>query len=182
MSNVYFISDLHIGHEKLIRNLRKEDPEYNWEKIKARWNNLVTKHDKVYICGDLTMDKPDFARRILSLNGDKTLIAGNHDTPRICKLMWELGIPVLASLEYKGFIVTHIPIHSSELNRFNGNIHGHLHIIGDESYGYNREVTNDPRYFNVNCEFNNYTPVLFNDIMEYYTTKKLIKANVKIRK
>ncbi len=181
MSKVYFISDLHIGHEKLIKNLRQEGVEDNWEKIKSNWNNLVTKHDKVYICGDLTMDKPDYARRILALNGNKVLIAGNHDTLRICNLMTELGIPVLASLEYKGFIVTHIPIHTSELNRYNGNIHGHLHIIGDESYEYNREVTNDPRYFNVNCEFNNYTPVLFDSIMDYYRYNKLIKPGVRIR-
>ncbi len=181
MSRVFFISDLHIGHEKLIRNLRKEDPEENWEKIKTNWNTVVKKDDKVYICGDLTMDKPEYARRILALNGTKVLIAGNHDTPRICKLMAELDITVIASLEYKGFIVTHIPIHTSELNRYNGNIHGHLHIIGDDSYLYNNEVTGDMRYFNVNCEFCDYTPIPFDDIMDFYRYHKLIKPGVRIR-
>ncbi len=165
MSKVFFTSDLHIGHKKLSENLRGMDVEDNWDLIQYNWNHTVSKYDKVYILGDVTLHNPKLLYRLDELNGRKVVIGGNHDDERTCRELSNMNIPVMGCLEYKDYIITHIPVHLSELNRYKGNIHGHLHIIGDDSYNYNNEVTEDYRYINVNVEFNNYTPVLFTDIL-----------------
>ena len=54
-------------------------------------------------------------------------------------------------VKYKGFILSHCPIHESEIRRFTKNIHGHVHENSLE----------DERYINVSCEVVNFSPVPF---------------------
>ena len=92
-------------------------------------------------------------------------VGGNHDDKKCCREYARLGITVLGCLEYKGFFCTHVPIHPGQLEFCRGNIHGHIH-----KQRKNGEVLEqlEGRYYNVNCEFNNYTPVLFDDIVKYF--------------
>lgn len=49
-----------------------------------------------------------------------------------------------------------------------GNIHGHIHRKGViDGWEYNPQSLGE-RYFNVNTEFHNYTPVLFDEIEQYF--------------
>ena len=55
-----------------------------------------------------------------------------------------------------------------QIHFFKGNIHGHIHLKGKiDDFVY--EPT-DPigRYYNVNCEFHNYTPIPFEEIEEFF--------------
>ena len=54
----YIISDLHFGHENLCRNLRKMTADECTELLITNWNKQVSKKDKVWILGDVTMEKP----------------------------------------------------------------------------------------------------------------------------
>jgi calcineurin-like phosphoesterase family protein len=87
---VFLTSDLHFGHSKMYDlPFRKEDgtpvrpfasAEEADEEMISRWNATVRPHDKVYVLGDIAIPMSGlqaFAR----LNGDKVLIAGNHDWP-----------------------------------------------------------------------------------------------------
>ncbi len=79
---VWFTSDLHLGHAKVIEYCRRpfaHVDEMNDALIK-RWNAVVQPDDFVYILGDVALCKPDRALAFIrGLRGHKFLIAGNHD-------------------------------------------------------------------------------------------------------
>ena len=164
MARVFFTSDLHFGHENLCQGLRNMDAESCFALIAFKWNRVVTKRDIVYVLGDITMEKHQNIEHYLSrLNGTIVVVGGNHDTRRCCAEYQRLGITVMGALEYKGFICTHIPVHPREAALYRGNIHGHLHRQDDID---NPCYLGD-RYFNVNTEFFDYTPISFERIVQY---------------
>lgn len=128
------------------------------EAMVERWNATVAPRDKVYVLGDIAIPMSgilQFGR----LNGEKILIAGNHDWPferqlgkyfRSVRAYWKLG----------NFVLSHVPIHPDSLRNFNGNIHGHLHsgrvALADGSI--------DPRYLCVCVEHTDYTPISWEEV------------------
>jgi calcineurin-like phosphoesterase family protein len=156
--NVYLISDLHMGHQKLISNLRGfSSVEEHDNLIIENWNKTVSKRDIVWILGDLTMETSnyDFLKK---LNGDISIVLGNHDLPQHTKelLKYTNRIGGMVRLRKYGVILSHCPIHESEIERFNLNIHGHVHA----------NSLPDKRYFNVSCEAINYTPISISNIFK----------------
>lgn len=149
---VRFISDLHFGHENLATNLRGfsssiEHDEY----IIDRWNSTVcNKKDITYILGDITMANSRFYYLLNRLNGIKHVILGNHDRRQDVPKLLEYVDTVSGMVNYKKeFILTHCPIHPSELEfRYKYNIHGHVHA----------NTLKDSRYINVCCEAVEYKP------------------------
>lgn len=164
----FIISDLHFGHENLCRNLRGMSAEENDALLIQRWNNIINKHDKVWILGDITLDKPELIKNIIpQLRGFKEVILGNHDTPRCVKALIECGCKISAYEKVHNLLLTHIPIHPSQLINIDGNVHGHIHL------GEYFNAIDDKRYYNVNCELHNYTPIPFEIIDKYYQDLKL---------
>jgi len=155
MSQVYFLSDLHHAHENLAKANGFNSSMERDLLIKTNWNNIVTKKDLVIIPGDITHEKNNYSF-LEELNGQKTVILGNHDLPQHTSELMKYVNKVAGFLEYKGFAITHCPIHESEIHRFRGNIHGHLHD----------NVIDHPKYFNVCCERTNYTPISFTNILK----------------
>lgn len=171
-SKVYFTSDPHFGHDNLNAKLRKLTTEDADALIIKNWNKTVLyANDKVYIVGDLTMEKHNFIEKYISqLNGEIIVIGGNHDNIKCCKKLQELGITVMGCLEYKGYIVTHIPVRYEQAKEFRGNIHGHIHSYEIPSY----------RYINVSCDMNNFTPLNLDDILRKQSKKKSITSIVNL--
>lgn len=171
MSKVYFTSDLHLGHTSLIKNLRNMSVDEHDDLIIDNWNKVVSKHDKVYVLGDFVMEKHNLIPKYLkSLKGDIVLVCGNHDTPRCCVEFNRLNIPTLGVLKYKGFLCTHTPVNFVFGENRRGNIHGHIHSNKGIMFGtdrYNEELPAHT-YYNVNVEFNDYKPVLFEDIVKHF--------------
>lgn len=127
--------------------------------IIEQWNKVVLKKDTVWILGDITMEKTSPYELLDKLNGFKKVVLGNHDKPQhVLKLLSYVN-SVCGMIKHKGFILSHCPIHESELFRFSKNIHGHVH----------ENTLPDKRYINVSCEAVNYTPQL---ISNYLTTIK----------
>ena len=173
MSRVFFTSDLHFGHDNLCNVVRGMTAQESYDIIKRNWNKAVTKRDVVYILGDITMEKHQHIAEYLSgLNGQICVIGGNHDFKRCCVEYQRLGLPVMGVLEYKGFFCTHVPIHPRELDFCRGNIHGHIHKKGTiDGWECNPQSLGE-RYYNVNCEFHDYTPVPFSVIEDYFINLK----------
>lgn len=194
LGKLFFISDMHFGHSNLYkfkdefgkpqRHLNKEDCELF---MIEKWNEVVEDDDNVCILGDAVMNcKPrkteEETHRIIekrmsilkNLNGRKTIILGNHDTTN-ADLLSKYFDRVCGSLEIKlaGYrcILTHIPIHASQLKdrynegRFDFNIHGHLHSPHKILISDGEREKPDYRYVNVNVEYNNYTPIDHIDIV-----------------
>lgn len=159
MSEVFFIADTHFGHKGIInfsgtRPFRPFDTieEHDAELIK-RWNSVVNPKDTVWHLGDFC-----FGERNLviagELNGNKKLVMGNHDmyaTEKYLKYFTRLA----GAIEYKGAILTHIPISEEQFSRYYINIHGHLH----------NNVMSDKRYINVSCEQINCTPIPYDEVL-----------------
>ena len=153
-ANIYVISDLHFGHKNMALHRGFFSVEEHDAYIVNCWNSVVRKNDVVYILGDLTMEKGDYS--ILSyLAGFKKVVLGNHDMPQHIPKMLEHVNSVCSSYKLKGCILTHIPIHESEIGRYRYNIHKHVH----------EKSLDDSRYINVSCEAVGYTPVLCSSLI-----------------
>ena len=176
MATVYFISDAHFGHKNLSERFRGMSVEESDELLIRNWNNKVKKKDDiVYYLGDFSMDAPELLEKYLDkLNGKIYIIGGNHDTRRVCTKFKELGITVLGCMEYKGYMLTHMPvdrrmIKEGPFRRYRGNIHGHIHAY---------ELVS-PDYISVAADLNNLTPMTFEEIVEKQKKKHQLKVKLK---
>jgi calcineurin-like phosphoesterase family protein len=166
MSKTFLIADTHFGQESMCQFVRKDgSPVRPWnnaeemdEALITNWNSVVSPKDRVYILGDLVMARKNI-KIMERLQGRFKLIAGNHDIFAAKDyLVYFDDIKGYHVLD--GMILSHIPIHPSNVYRFGCNIHGHLHT--------NRVMLNeteiDPRYFCVSVEQINYTPIEFEEV------------------
>ena len=122
--------------------------------IIEQWNKVVSKKDTVWILGDITMEKTSPYPLLDKLNGYKKVVLGNHDQPQHVPELLKHVNCVSGMVKYKGYILSHCPIHESEINRFKKNIHGHVH----------ENSLDDSRYCNVSAEVINFTPILISEI------------------
>lgn len=138
MSKSYFWSDLHLGHDNIIK-FRKQfsTPEEHHETIFDRLATTIGKRDKITLLGDICFTRYwlDKIRSIKCIS--KVLILGNHDTERDISCLEYCSVfdQVHGLLKTKGFWLSHAPIHPNEL-RGCRNIHGHVHDnpIDDDRY------------------------------------------------
>ncbi len=82
----YYIADLHLGHENVIRfdNRPFADLEEMHRTIIDNWNRTVTAGDTVYILGDMIWGKEaEWPSWLSRFSGNKVLITGNHDPKRL---------------------------------------------------------------------------------------------------
>lgn len=179
MSRVHHIGCLHIGHENMAIKRGFDNAEEYFKLLKDRWNSTVTKRDKVFIHGDVTMESSKYYKLLDELAGTKTVILGNHDLPQHTKYLFDYVEQVTGFMQYKGFWLSHCPIHPQELLRSRGNIHAHIHENLIEttkiSLPSNLEIESGHGvgYFNVDAQALNYKPILFDDIFEQYEQFKL---------
>lgn len=140
MSKVYFISDLHLGHKRILeiagsyRGGTTVEEHDEW--IVEQWNSVVTKRDKVFLLGDVCFDSRSY-HRLSNLNGNINLCMGNHDRKWFDQWKYHLNPKeVFGFGTYEHFWLSHCPIHPSEFRGRYGNIHGHLHhnLLPDEGY------------------------------------------------
>ena len=78
----YYISDLHIGHENILRFDNRPFADVNEmnNKLIENWNARVRSDDTVYILGDFIWAKEsEWPFYLGPLAGNKVLITGNHD-------------------------------------------------------------------------------------------------------
>jgi len=85
----WFTADLHLGHANIIRYCNRPfvDAEQMNEVLIKNWNDVVGKDDEVYVLGDFAFVKrvPDTVAYMERLNGNITLIRGNHDNKCVRK-------------------------------------------------------------------------------------------------
>lgn len=160
MGNVFLISDTHFGHEKIYSFLNSDGSkvrpfsgaEEADELMVQRWNDRVKGGDKIYHLGDVAIPRKGL-QLLERLNGRKILIKGNHDIFKPQDyLKWFKDIRAYHILD--GMIVSHAPLHPSQLYRFGINVHGHMHSNKLE----------DSRYINICVEHTNYAPIALEDV------------------
>jgi calcineurin-like phosphoesterase family protein len=149
MANVFFISDLHFGHVNMAIKRGFENIEDHDNYIISQWNSIVTKRDIVWVLGDITMEKSTNYPLLDKLLGIKKVVLGNHDKPQHVPELLKYVNSVSGMVQYKGYVLTHCPIHESELGRFRANVHGHVH----------ENSLSNSKYINVSCEAIDYKPL-----------------------
>lgn len=156
----FLISDTHFSHANILnfedgcgRPIRPfKSVEEMDEALIENWNSVVKEGDKVYHLGDVCIQKSGLSC-LSRCNGKKVLIRGNHDIYKL-KDYAAYFKDIRGAFVLDKFIMTHIPIHPESIERFKGNIHGHLHS----------NTLSDKRYFNVSVENINFTPIAFDEI------------------
>lgn len=189
MANKWICSDLHLGHENIIKFtkpdgepirpgfqgldgfIRFRNIEHHDEMYIARHNDVVKTGDKVYFLGDIgrPLDK------IKRLNGKKRLILGNHDDIHDMSELAQVFDEVVAwrvwDEEEFGFpvVFSHFPLHANERKPAHRriNVHGHIHekLIERDS------GMVDPWYINVCVEHTNHAPVSFDFLRHVVKTR-----------
>ncbi len=156
---VRFISDLHLGHKNLatsdIRKFPTVDEHDNY--IISMWNSVVkSPKDLTFVLGDFTMEKPQSYGLLSKLRGRIIGVGGNHDRPQDVRKLLEYIESLNGLIEYKGFLLSHAPLHESIVNEVRGNIHGHIHS----------KIIDNPKYFNVCAEMINYRPITIEELLK----------------
>lgn len=165
MPKTYIISDEHYFHENIIHYCNrpyKTTKEFQADMIK-RHNETVEPGSTVYHLGDfaLTDNWKKLAAILNKLNGNHHLIVGNHDWMYIWNYVDAGFISVHTSfiLEDK-YNLIHDPSAACGLKDMFW-IHGHLH---------NNTISAD-NCFNACVEVNDYRPVDFEQIKQYFLNK-----------
>ncbi len=161
----WVIGDLHLGQTNCFNWLDKEgnitrpfkDYNHYLEVLINNWNSIVEPQDKVYILGDLAMNRNSI-KDVLQLNGHKTLIAGNHDIFDAKDYM-KYGINVRGVRVFtkgsfftdsRAIILSHIPLARECLLSKWFNIHAHTH---------DRKMSDDNLYYCCSVEQTNFFPI-----------------------
>lgn len=165
---IYYISDLHLGHENVIRMCNRPfaSIEEMDEALISNWNRVVHANDVVYILGDLIFKADKAPSEYLSrLKGKKHLILGNHDKTWIneegARDFFEsvTRLDVINTGHGKATLC-HFPMLDHEGHYL---IHGHIHANTDQSYwGF---LKASERALNAGVDVNGYKPVSFDELV-----------------
>lgn len=162
----FLISDTHFGHKNILTFRRKDGTplrphssiEEHDQHLVDNWNYIVGKNDKVYHLGDVGfMNVTRFNEIFSQLNGEKVLIKGNHDILKPNQWLQHFK-DIRAYHVLDKILLAHVPIHPLSLERWRGQVHGHLHD----------QVVGDPKYVNISVERINYTPIDFEELRLYF--------------
>jgi len=175
MTKTWVYSDPHFYHHNICKFTNYDGTKVRpWDDAEVMtndmidwYNEMVSPEDRVYFLGDIAFKNSDMHRSVGRMNGRKVLVPGNHD-PTKMRQYFELFDDVRGYVVKKGFIMSHIPIHSGSLSRWELNIHGHLHnntVKKPLEYGDKLEE-DDPRYYCVCVERTNFRPKLLDDILK----------------
>ena len=143
MSKIFYISDLHLMHQNIIRfdNRPFETVEEMDKALINNWNSVVSNADHVYHLGDFCWGKEDdWIKCLKLLNGNIHIIKGNHDLkeypPDVKKYIVE-------AVDYKEItdcgrhvIMCHYPIMCYKAS-YNPNcymLHGHTHVTREQDF------------------------------------------------
>lgn len=187
---VYFTSDLHFGHENIIKLCNR--PFDSVEEMDAilieKWNKKVKGQDTVYIIGDFIWKGVDPNIYLSKLKGKKVLIVGNHDSNWLCKqgakeYFQQITNMLEESICCHQMTLCHYPMLEWKGSRKIGSskqsylMHGHIHNQTNiEDYGV---IFKNPCALNVGVDINNFEPVTFEEVVEnnILFKEKVLKEN-----
>lgn len=167
---IFYISDLHLFDERVFRlcNRNLDFVLFN-QKLKDNWNSRVRKNDLVYVVGDVSGDlwNETIATFIDTLNGEKILILGNHDSCAINKYkkVFKRVVDVLYIKDNnRDVFLCHYPTMDwFGMNRDSYHIYGHIHnknLPEIKAYYKNRLA------FNVSCDVIGFTPRTLDELIK----------------
>lgn len=193
MGKIFFTSDLHFGHENVIRF---DDRPFTTvdemdEELIRRWNAKVGEEDTVYVLGDMIWKtrNNDAPAIIRSLNGQIILIKGNHDR----FLHNNQAIKALAAV--KAYDDITVKLEDGAIRRcilshyfipmYDGHHYKAIHLHGHSHKSEEAAVEDDiaemlngmgvyHESYNVGCMYWNYEPATLDEIIREGSKKRII--------
>lgn len=166
---IYYTSDLHIGHENIIKLCGRphSNVELMNEELIRNWNRRVKDTDTVYILGDMFFKAQsiNYVKETLKrLKGNKILIKGNHDQ-FLQQLNWrEYFDKVTDYLKIKDngreVILFHYPI-----EEWDGYFRGSYHLYGHVHNSDNGTVSVKDKRYNVGVDVNDFEPKTLDELI-----------------
>ena len=179
MSEIFFTSDTHFGHNKefLWKGRGFGSVEEHAEGLIENWNKVVKAHDIVYFLGDIALSPENEEKSIewvKRLNGEIKWIGGNHDTDKRMErflvecdniIEWD-GWAEKLKLDKKTLFLTHYP--TLTINKLDSqeqvkktlvyNLHGHTHQTTNFSPDLPKNC------YHVGLDSHNLTPVSWEEV------------------
>ena len=187
--NIFFISDLHIGHKNVIKfdNRPFTDVDEMHHTLIQNWNNVVGPDDIVYFLGDLSFSRDSLTKWFISsIQGKIYTICGNHDKMKdlikldrfedVHEYGTEIDIKDDDSLQARGtqgyqkIILSHYPILRWNKSHYGSwMLHGHCHgnLIQSQQEYYKRKV------IDVGCNCIDYTPISYGEVKAIMSNKSI---------
>lgn len=178
---VFFTSDLHFGHQNIIKfcNRPWETTEEMDEALIKNWNSVVKEDDIVFDLGDFAFAPNWRWKEILSrLNGKHYLILGNHDRVRwpgdtIMKMFSGVYQQLVLKINNRQIYLGHCPLlcydgtYRSKEDAIWA-LSGHTHIQKENNSGkdFERLKYMLPTQYDVGVDFNDYKPISFENLSE----------------
>jgi calcineurin-like phosphoesterase family protein len=159
---IFLTSDLYFGHQNIIKLCKRpfaSSEEMDTAMI-ARWNEVVTPEDTIYVLGDVAYRQASgaFPQIFEQLNGNKHLIYGNHDNNEVRNQPWQSVTNYREiNVDGKQIFLFHYPIRS-----WNGMYRGALHLYGHE----HGNVPNFSNCCDIGVDCWNFYPVTLQQIGE----------------
>lgn len=195
--NTFFTSDLHLGHENILKYCDRpfKDVNHMDRELIGNWNATVNDESLIFILGDFCWGrkKAIWEEYLSQLRGKKILIPGNHDDDRdIPHLLFEevyqgyINIDVIENSKHQLITLCHFPMLSWEYSHKGAwNLFGHWHsstVHKPEGHGPDdlevaEYVANEelayhklrPTQYDVGIDGNHYHPA------SYHKVKKIIE-------
>lgn len=131
MKEIFFVSDMHFGHNNIIKYCDRPftNVETMDDALVRNWNATVGTLDTVYHLGDWAFNNYE---RIGELKGNIISIPGNHDQEREKKLLPFLNNGFTQEIHYlkidreKRFVLCHYPFETWN-RHYQYHLHGHTH-------------------------------------------------------
>lgn len=170
MSDIFFTSDQHFGHENIIKFCNRPFSSVSEMNtiIIEKYNSVIGPGDTVYHLGDFCFDQyPDsYFRR---LNGNKVFIKGNHDRKPVFSLNWN-GIHDIFNLNInkQNIVLCHYA-----MVVWNKSAHGGWHL-----YGHSHNTLKEPANFSfdVGVDSWDFYPVSLDQVAQKMEWKKTYRT------
>ena len=187
--DIFVTADLHLGHENIIRFCNRpfaNADEMN-EALVERWNAVVKDNDIVFLLGDVALGGAQLYDRYLpQLKGRKFLIYGNHDfrnmRERYLRYFEQVALKMFISVDGQPIILNHEPLlcFGGQQDNRTWHLFGHVHTskTGRQGSDYQRVRTMcTPTMYDVGVDFNNFTPIRFQDLKAQIDRQVAMKMN-----
>lgn len=156
----YFTSDLHFGHENIIKYCNRpfSNAAEMDEVLISNWNSTVNPEDEVYIIGDVFFCHAARAHEILDqLNGKLVLLLGNHDEVIANHGHLKRRFRILPELHFERYGDRHIQMCHYPMLSWNMSFHGSFMLHGHVHS--NTPTDSENRRYDVGVDANGYRPV-----------------------
>lgn len=171
--DVWFTSDTHFGHKKMLDFRPFSTTEEMDEALIANWNERVGKTDRIYHLGDFSFSNKERTTEIIKrLNGQIHLVKGNHD-----KSMDRLASMFTSFQEYKTIkigdqriVLLHYAMRVWDMSHYGSwALYGHSHgNLADDPNAFSMDVGVDP---------NRLAPISFEEIRVHMGTKTFVPVD-----